>query len=84
MSCNSLRQTQTERHRVWSYFTIVEIQIPTLKLLDTLSDNDIMPYRKRFVILTCELEKPDNQDLKIELLSLKKSKLTFIKGLWRS
>ena len=76
---NGLRQTQTERHRVWSkYFTIVEIfgfaEIPTLKLLDTLSDNDTYsPIETDFVLdlgnsRTCGilLEKPDNQDLKIE------------------
>ena len=53
---NGVRKNQTERHRVWSkYFTIVEIfgsaQIPTLKLLDTLSDNNkYSPIETDFVL----------------------------------
>lgn len=76
---NGVNKTQTELNRVWAkYFTMVEVfslaKIPTFKLLDTLSDNNkYSPIETDFVLdlgnsRTCGilLEKPDNQDLKIE------------------
>lgn len=79
LKLNGLRESQATNHRIWSkYFTLVEIfgglEIPTIKLLDTISDSKrYTPIETDFVLdlgnsRTCGilLEKPDNQDIKIE------------------
>lgn len=76
---HGLKGNQIERSRVWAkYFTLIEIfnnaNIPNFRLLDTLSDiNKYTPIETDFVLdlgnsRTCGilLEKPDNQNLKID------------------
>ena len=79
LKSKGLKGGQISLERIWSkYFTLVEIfgglGIPSLKLLDTLSDNKrYTPIDTDFVVdtgnsRTCGilLEKPDNQETKIE------------------
>ena len=79
MISNGVRETQSTLQRVWAkYFTFVEVlgrlNIPTFKLLDTISDSRrYTPIETDFILdlgnsRTCGilLEKPDNQDIKIE------------------
>jgi hypothetical protein len=79
MISNGVRETQSTLHRVWAkYFTFAEIlgrlNVPTFKLLDTISDSRrYTPIETDFILdlgnsRTCGilLEKPDNQDIKIE------------------
>ena len=79
MNSNGVRETQSTLHRVWAkYFTFVEIigriNIPSFKLIDTISDSRrYTPIETDFIVdlgnsRTCGilLEKPDNQDIKIE------------------